>query len=58
MLYLSITKIENIFQVAHKLHKHSQKDIYDLLTELLITDSDSSKSDDAVILEKISLRLS
>ena len=49
MLHLSITKIENIFQVAHKFYKHSQEDNYDPLTELMITDSDSSKADEAVI---------
>ena len=57
MLHLSITKIENIFQRGHKFFKHSQEDIYDLLTELMITDSGSSKADEAVISEKISLRL-
>ena len=57
MLHLSITKIENIFQVAHKFYKHSQEDNYDLLTEVMITDCDSGKADEAVISEKISLRL-
>ena len=57
MLYLSITKIENVFQVAHKFYKHSQKDNYEGLTELMITDSDSSKNNEAQISEKISLRL-
>ena len=56
LLHLSITKIKNIFQVAHKFHKHSQEDKYDLLTELMMTDSDSSKADEAVSSEKISLR--
>ena len=57
MLHLSIRKLENIFQVAHKFYRHSQEDNYDLLPELMITDSDSSKADEAVISEKISLRL-
>ena len=57
MLHLSITKIESNFQVAHNLYKHSQEDKYDLLTELMITDSDSSKADEAVISVKTSVRL-
>ena len=57
ILYLSITKSESIFQVAHSFYKLSRQNNYDLLTELMITDRNSAEVDLTVILNKIHLRL-
>ena len=42
---MSITTIENIFQVANKIYKYSQENNYDLLSEAMIKDSHRSKTD-------------